>query len=139
MAKKTAEEKLEAGISLIRDAFAESKEAAKADLLSILTGAARSGGKPAKAATPATGAKKTRKSGWPKKGTLAYKQRMNKTWYSREKALRFPEAKPPLPDMSKLPKGWKTPEKPVAKRATNKTAVKKTTKKSAARKTADKK
>jgi len=122
MAKKTAEEKLEAGISLIRDAFAESKEAAKADLLSILTGAARSGGKPAKAAAPATGAKKTRKSGWPKKGTLAYKQRMNKTWYSREKALRFPEAKPPFPDMSKLPKGWKAPKtvKKTAKKATAK-------------------
>ena len=132
MAKKTAGEKLEAGFDLIREAFAESKDAAKAELLSILSGVA-------KPAAPATKAKKKRKSGWPKKGTLAYKQRMNKTWYSREKALRFPEAKPPFPDMSKPPKGWKTPKKPVAKRATNKTAVKKTTKKSAARKTADKK
>ena len=53
---------------------------------------------------------------------------MNKTWYSREKALRFPAAKPPFPDMSNPPKGWKTPKKRAAKKATKKTARKKTTK-----------
>ena len=124
MAKKTAEEKLEAGISLIREAFSESKASARADLVQILTGAARSVGKPSKAAAPAKKPKQKRAPSWPAKGTMEYKQRVNKLNASRGKDLGFPK----IADLFGRfgpPKGWKTPKKRAAKKATKKTARKK--------------
>ncbi len=92
MAKKNAREKLDHAFDLIREAFDEAGQDAVNQFISGLQ-ARTSASNAGVTRTSATKAKDGRSTAWPKKGTMEYKQRVNKLNASKGNDLGYPDIK----------------------------------------------